>query len=194
MDSTITLMGSIVIGALFMLSVMTFYDDVIEHQNVRMQEMWTQESMASVAEIIDYDFRKIGSGVANASQAIVSISDSTDITFLADIDNDAVAETVRYYLSDADQAPNTENPNDKILYRIVNGTTTINTSAGVTQFSVKLYDWTGSATTELNDVAIIDIFLEVQSEFQYGDVGYPVARWQKRVTPVNIIRITNQNL
>ncbi len=190
MNSTITLMGSILISSLFLLNILGFYGDVVEHQNVRMQEMWTQESMASVAQIVEYDFNKLGSGLANASQAILSITDSTDITFLGDVDNDGSADLVRYYVSDSTAATSTENPKDIILYRVVNGVQKINTPAGVTGFKVKLLDWRGNYTMNIHAAASVELTLEVQSMFRYGDNAYPIAVWHKRITPVSIIRIT----
>ncbi|MFQ5771796.1 MAG: hypothetical protein ACE5HX_14775 [bacterium] len=190
MDSTLTLIGSIIIGGIFLLGVMSFYGGVIDYSHEKTFELLTQETTASFMEIIDHDFRRIGSGLTRPATAISAIVDTTDITFRGDIDDDGTVETVRYYTSAPSAATSTPNPNDVILYREVDGINTINTPAGVTEFVVKILDEAGNPTTDLMAVRMLDVSLTVESLYPY-DNKYATALWEKRITPQNLYRITD---
>lgn len=184
MDSTLTLIGSIVISGIFLLGLMAFYGGVVDFSHEKTFELLTQEATASFMEIVDHDFRRIGSGVALPALAI---TDTTIITFQGDIDEDGTVEIVEY---DTAAAVSTPNPNDLILYRIVDGDTTIGTPAGVTDFDVSFLDETGNPTTDLMAVRMLHVSLTVESIYPY-DNRYTRAVWEKRITPQNLYRITN---
>ncbi len=186
MDSTLTLIGSIVIGGIFLLGLMAFYGNVIDYSHERTFELLTQETTASFMEIIDHDLRRIGSGVLTPA---IAITDTSLITFQGDVDKDGIVEVVQY---DTAAATSTPNPDDVILYRIVDGDTTIGTAAGVINFEITLRDEGGNQTTDLRAVRIIDVSLTVESLYPY-DNRYQRARWEKRIAPHNLYRITNTN-
>lgn len=191
MDSTLTLLGSIVIGGVFLLGVMTFYGDVTEHSHNKTFELLTQETTAGFMEIIDHDFRRIGAGWSRPDPAIVAMG-PTSITFYGDVTHDAEFDTVIYSLSEPSAAGATQNPNDRILYRVVNGVNTINTAAGVVQFQLGFWNTpTDTATTEA-EVSMINVTLVVESPVPY-DTTYARAIWRKRYTPNNLIRRPYEN-
>ncbi|MFQ5601903.1 MAG: hypothetical protein ACE5HS_01390 [bacterium] len=186
MDSTLTLLGSIVIGGLFMLGLMTFYGGVIDNSYVKTLELLTQETSASFLEIIEHDFRRIGSAVQIPANAIL---DTSEITFLGDIDENGSADTVRYYTSTTSLVGSTPNSNDVILYRVVNGVNTLDAVAGVTEFDVAFLDETGHRTTDLAMVRTLEVSLMVESIMDYNG-KYSRAFWKKRFTPRSLNRIT----
>lgn len=184
MDSTLTLIGSIVIGGVFLLGVMTFYGDVTEHSHEKMFELLTQETTAGFIEIIDHDFQRIGAGLTGP---VPPIFGANVISFRGDVDRDGVVDEVTYTLSSTAAASATENPRDRILYRIVNTDTTINTAAGVDTMIVRFLDAAGSGTTDPFAVRMLDMTLIVESPVPY-DTTYARAIWRKRYTPNNLIR------
>lgn len=192
MDSNLTLIGSIVIGGIFLLGLLSFHGGVVDYSHTRMFELLTQETTASFMEIITHDFQRIGSGVSSPALAIQA-ADTSSITFLGDVDEDGIVEKVRYALSDTAAAASTENPYDRILYRIVDSDTTIGEPAGVTKFELTLLNRTGGTTTNLMDVHMIHVLLRVESKFLYGP-RYARAIWEKRITPKSLYRIPNVNL
>lgn len=192
MDSNITLIGSIVIGGIFLLGILSFHGGVVDYSHNRTFELLTQETTASFMEIITYDFQRIGSRVSSPALAIVA-ADTSSITFLGDVDDDGNVETVRYALSDTAAAASSENPNDRILYRIVDSDTTIGVPAGVRRFRLTLYNRTGGPPTNVMDVHMLDVLLMVESKFQY-DGNYTRAIWEKRITPKSLYRIPNIDL
>lgn len=186
MDSNLQLIGSIMIASLFLLGLMSFYGNVVDFSHEKTFELLTQETTASLMEIIEFDFRKMGSRVVFPA---FSILDTNRITFLGDITQDGVPDTVRYFTSSTSAAASTPNPNDVILYRIVNGDTTIGSPAGVTDFHVVFLDELGNETANLADVRMLGVSLTVQSRYPY-DGEYVSALWEERITPVNLYRST----
>ncbi|NIV97467.1 hypothetical protein GWN42_32910 [candidate division KSB1 bacterium] len=183
MNSTLTLLGSIIIGGIFMLGLMAFYGDVTDFSQEGRRHLLAQESTASLMEIIMHDFQKIGSGVPSPALAII---DTSEISFLGDIDGDGAVDTVRYYTSSPSAASATPNPNDVILYREINGVETLGSPAGITDFTITILD-AASATTELMNVQQLVVSMTVQSLFPY-DGDYGTALWEEKITPVNLIR------
>lgn len=198
MDSMVTLVGSIVIGGIFLIGLLAFHGDVVDYSHEKMFELLTQETTASLMEIIDHDFRRLGSGWPLSSKAIEALVDITDITFRADIDRDGVYEIVRYYVSEPAAATSTPNPNDVILYRLVqepggSWVNTIDTPAGVTKFTVELLDEFGAPTNNEREARMLNISLTVQSLYPY-DNKYTTALWEKRIAPQNLQRFSDTDL
>jgi len=186
MGDFLQLIGSIVIGSLFFIGVLSFQGDVVDFSNDNLFQLLTQETAASFMEIIDHDFRRIGSAIPKGMQAI---SDTSAITFLGDVTEDGIADTVRYFIGPTSDASGTENPNDVILFRVVNGVTTISQRAGVTSFNIDFLDEIGAPTTDLRDVRMLDVQLTVESKESYNE-NYARALWEKRITPQNLNRVT----
>jgi len=177
------LIGSTVIGSIFLLGILAYYGDTVDYTNEKLLLQLTQERTASLMEIIEYDFRRIGSGMTYPSAAII---DTVEITFLSDVDGDGVPDSVRYYTSIPDSAAATPNPNDVILYRDVNGVHTIDVAEGVVSFNVNILDAAGNPTTDLQAVRMLDVTLTLESTFAYNG-EYQRALWAKRIVPPNLI-------
>ncbi len=190
MDSHLQLLGSIVIGGIFLLGLLTFHGGVMAYFHRSGFELVTQETMSSLTEVVEHDFRHMGGGLVTPALAIVAY-DTTDITFLGDIDVDGDVDTVRYYVSapSAAAAAATPNPNDIILFRIVNGGETIGDPAGVTDFRVDLLDERGDPTDDRWAVRSLRLRLRFESLYPYDGQYVPVF-WERRITPMNLYRPT----
>jgi hypothetical protein len=187
MDSYLTLVGSIVIGGIFLLGLLSFHGDIIDQSYDKTFELLTQETTAGLMEIIDHDFTRMGSGAYSPAFAI-TLFDTSRIIFNADLDEDGDAEVVEYRLSNASAAASTENPNDRILYRIVDGDSTINTPFGVRRFRMNMYRRQNITTTDMREINMIEIILRLESTFAY-DGEYAIALWEKRITPQGLVRV-----
>ncbi len=187
MNDWIALIGSITIGGLFMLSVMRFYGGVIEHSQETTFELITQENAVDLLEIIESDFRKMGSGLVVAQPPVISNPDSSDITFWADVDEDGDAETVRYYTEAPLSANAPPNPDAVILYRVIDGANTISSVAGVTVFSVEPRDILGNTPTDPSEIRMIDLNVRIESLYDY-DGEFATVVFNKRFTPQNLIK------
>jgi len=87
------------------------------------------QNTKTLAEIIEYDFRKIG---YNYNGIAITKADSNNITFYADMQapdiyGNGVTDIVEYLIGDTSEVTWTMNPNDIILKRTIKDSTTGNT-------------------------------------------------------------------
>ncbi len=121
MNILFDIFGSVVIAAmLFMLMVKL---ELFSNQNSYSSdsELQVLQNTKTLAEIIDYDFRKIGYRHNKSISSAIIKADSTEIQFYSDIDTSGTVDIVRYYISDSTHSTGTSNPNDIILNRTING-------------------------------------------------------------------------
>lgn len=178
-----------IIGALFvrsaiiitMLTVSATMNEALyfktAHRNI-------QTDLSGAVDVIELDFLKIGYNVG-VTPFFLAV-DTSSITFLSDVDNNAVFDTVRYYIGNTSELSQTPNPRDRVLYRRINASQPYTVSAGVTRFYLKYYDSAGKQTSDLFLIVSVNVELEVEhGSLTYNDV-YPNARWQRRIFPVNM--------
>ena len=90
-------------------------------------------------------------------------------------------------LSDSTAAYYTENPRDKILYRLRNNQEKQDIALGVTQFKIRYFDSLGNETTDFSQIKSFEITLAVESTIASGD-RYSNFYWQTRISPPNLTR------
>jgi len=183
MSYFLDIVGSVIIGGLLLLAVMTSYTNVNQVALDSSLELTVQENLDEWIEIIQHDFRKIGYHVPNPAWA-VQACDSTSITFMADLDNNGTIDSVNYFLGTPDQVPGTENPNDRTLYRQVSGQLTSG-SLGLTGFRLRYFDNSGNPTWTPSDVKAVEVFIQVESPFAV-DSTYIQSNWQTVIHPLNL--------
>jgi len=179
----IELVGTFLIAGIFILSIMTMNFDLLETSAFNTMQTNTQENITEVASILEYDLRKAGYRVPAGTTAILAASDSS-IQFLSDIDQNGFLDTINYRLSTTAEASSTDNPNDRFLYRSVNGTEN-DVGAGLTDLSFAYYDTTMSVTANLADIRVIELSFTTQSLFGYNE-EYSEATWFSRLMPKNL--------
>lgn len=153
----------------------------------------------NIKEIITHDIPKIGYEKKTVLTTKFAKADSNEISFYSNIDDSGAVELITWEYTDT-PAPDSKNPHDNILKRIVDGDeTTIGN--GVTKFKINYYDNYGSNTpmatpvssSDYDDIVQIEIEMELQSNYQLNyrasDSGnYVITRWKKRFSPVNLRR------
>ena len=158
-----------------------------------------QESLVSLVQSIEYDFRKMGYRVEDPTQVILR-ADSNYISFRGDIDDNTVVDTVDWYLGGS--VTSTPNPKDRLLVRkFRSGTTTMVSSAlpGVTVFSLKYLNHKTQPPISLGQIWIVETTLRIESpwkvqdrsveEQSYGLWSYSAAFWrQTRLASRNLKR------
>jgi hypothetical protein len=115
-------------------------------------ELLVQENLVEVTRLLEYDFRKIGfckepNNLPDPTKAII-LADSTQLKFLTDVDltgtgPDGVVDSIFYYLGPTSELASTQNPRDRLLYRVVNDETAKGSNLGVTSFKFRYYDGQG---------------------------------------------------
>lgn len=158
MNFLLDLLGSTLIaGIVFLLifklnlysSSTSFYSD---------NELKLQQNVKTLAEVINYDLRKIG--YKYDSTAIVTAEPSR-LQFYAEMNapgtyGHGTMDFVEYYLGDSTQASSTANQRDKVLYRILNHTDTLGgPTLGLVDFKFSYLDSRGVVTTYLDSIRYV---------------------------------------
>jgi len=182
----IELTGTFLIAGIFILSILGMNFQLLETSALNNMQTMAQENIAEVASIIEFDLRKAGYGVPDTITAILAISDTT-IRFLADIDQNGTPDTMNYRLSSRTDAAGTENPNDRYLYRSVNGSEN-DVGIGLTDLRFDFYSATGNPTTSRDSIRTIRVGFSVQTLFAYNG-QYSSAGWSSQISPKNLENI-----
>ncbi len=198
-STLIDLMGSIVIGGLLLLILLTLNDAAVENNFVYGGEAIAQANLVEVVRLVEHDFRKIGycrdwEKIPDPSKSVLMATQNS-IKFLTDDDNDGILDTIFYQLGSESELEITPNPNDKMLYRVRNNEEPIGANLGVTQFDLFYYDAMGNELSFPITVpsAIYTMQINIKVEDVYGydrvncDEQYSSAFWRQ-------VRLASRNL
>jgi len=191
MGSMLALIVSIMLGGMILVSFQQFNRDFSEDIYRDTLDKVASDNLDNLQQIIEYDFSRIGIGVNDPAQAVLTNADSTDFTYWADSDGNGTLETIRYYLgaTTAAVAAATANPNDMVLYRVVNGGTPAPVSTGLTDFKIQFFDSGGNETADLSAIRTLIVSLSLESDYAAfaEDNAYPKLLWQERFTPPSLV-------
>lgn len=186
MGSWITLIGSSLVGAFTLLSLMRFTIDMSQTHYLETMENLTYDMLAQAVEVVEGDISRAGLGVTDAAEDIIQAADSTNFQFRLDIDGDGTVDNLRYFLGDTTSAAGSPNPRDRALFRSVNGGQAADIAVGLTDFKLKYYDQSGNETTVAADIRTIRIQMSFESTTIY-DSQYARLSWEGKITPINLV-------
>jgi hypothetical protein len=193
-STILDILGSMIIGGILLNITMRLNDAATEKTYNNSAELSLQQNMATVAQMLETDFRKIGfcsdwNKFPDPSKAVV-YADQSSIKYLTDLDSDTNMDSIRYYLGPTSELLNTPNPRDRILYRVENNDTPMPSNLGVTQFRLVYFDALGDTIpppiTTPGLITSVEINLAVESVASY-DTAYSSAFWRQ-------IRLVARNL
>lgn len=182
MNIILDLLGSTIIGGLIISMLINFN---IFQNNTRFlsdSELQLQQNAKTLAEMLNYDLRKIGFGVDSTA---IALADSEKISFYSDIDKNGSVDFVTYMISDTSEAKSTTNPEDVVLYRIVNTDTLKGPSLGLTKLKFSYLDGLGSETTTLSNIQYVHAELWIES-IEKMDGDYIFTYWEMTINPRNL--------
>lgn len=186
----IDILGSTFIGGLILLLIVKLNLFAASNGVSSDNELKLQQNAKTLAEIINYDFRKIG---YECDSTAIAIADSQHIKFYADIDRNNTIDVIEYYVSDSTKAQGTENPRDIVLYRRVNGVDFGGPSLGLTKLKLSYLNDYNIVTNILADIRYIKVELWVEStipemESIFVDPNHPYlfTYWEMKINPRNI--------
>jgi hypothetical protein len=188
------ILGSVIIGGIMMTIAYRLSDTITERTYNHGGELTIQRNLATAAQIIEYDFRKIGycknwNLLPDPTKALL-FADTSTIKFYTDIDNDGDVDSIHYYLGPTSALSGTANPRDRLLYRVLNGEAHKSANLGITQFYLVYFDALGDTLTPPlgvnGGVCSIEINLTVESTDAY-DQKFSKAFWRQ-------IRMVSRNL
>jgi hypothetical protein len=158
----LSIASSFIVGALVILQLAgmhIFLADQLQHAS---SERTALEVGASLATVLEHDLRRMGLDMEDPRGAIVS-ADSTSISFWGNLDDDVAIEAVTYDLGPKTSAAETSNPNDRVLFRIVDSEPVADVALGVVGFHLDFYDYTGAETSDWGAVRSIHYTITVES-------------------------------
>ena len=192
--SIFDLIGSVVIGGVLLITLIKINDSATRNTYGFTGELVVQENLVTSVEVLEYDFRKIGYcedpfAIPNTKRAIL-YADSTDITYLTDVDFDGIPDTMRYYLGPPSELSGTPNPNDRMLYQEINGNRA-GVNLGITLFKLKYFGALGeelSLPRSFPPTGIFSMQIDIRIENTSAyDEEYRYAFWRQ-------IRLASRNL
>jgi len=196
------ILGSMIIGGVLMMIAWRLSNAATEKTYNNVGELTIQQNLLQVAQIVEFDFRKIGyinswspvmdprtGGPFQSNQAIVS-ADESSIKYYTDLLYDGTLDSIRYYLGPTSECANTPNPRDRILYRVENTDVPMPSNLGVTKFHLAYYDVNSDTllnpVINPNEIQNIEINITVENVAAY-DTIYSNAMWKQ-------IRLASRNM
>lgn len=192
MASILDLLGSIVVGGLVLLLMVTFRTNLSTTTDNQVFNQNVQENLRSLTDVLEYDMRKIGYNVPLTSK-IKAIDDST-ISFYGDIDNRGGYDSVQYYFRSV-SPENAHNLSTGTLYRVINARPPYAIKLGVTRFKIMWYDKDGTPKpSQLQDIRSLKVTLAVESDTPIDSVRsgglwhrvYSGVSWERSIRPKNL--------
>jgi hypothetical protein len=182
MNIILDILGASLIGGLVILLVVNLNAYSTETKFASDSDLRLQQDAKTIAEIINDDLRKIG---YKYDHTAITESDSQRISFLGDIDNDGTMDQVTYYLGSKDESSSTPNPDDRVLYRIVNGDTIGGPTLGLTNIKFSYLDAHEQATVNADSICYIRAEIWVETILPIRG-EYPFTYWEMTINPRNI--------
>ncbi len=198
------ILGSIIIGGIVLLMLITFNGNVMQSAGVQTFKTIVQGNLITVTDIIEFDLRKMGYRVSATQDISILYADSNRITFKGDIDDNGVMDTVQYYI-DTVKAYLTNNPSDRVLHRKLNSQAPVNMYVGMIGLNIQYYGNNDSpinnspvAAASLNTIKSVKVELRIESTDRFfdtrksqfisnpfNDTTYAGAYWERKIKPQN---------
>lgn len=194
MSAILDIMGSTFIGGMILLLIikLNLYSTSVSYSSDN--ELKLQQNAKTIAEILNYDLRKVG---YNHTGTAMLIADSTHMKFYADINapgttGHGVVDVVEYFVLDSTNASGTSNTRDVVLVRVVNGSDSITgPSLGLVKLRFSYYNGAGVKTTALDSIKYIKTEFWVEptekiNNFLTGSPDSTFTYWEMTINPRNI--------
>lgn len=194
MSSLLDILGSTFIGGMVLLLILklNLYSTSVSYSSDN--ELKLQQNAKTIAEILNYDLRKIG---YNYDTTAIIIADSNRIKFYADIDapgttGHGVVDQVEYVVLDSTHASGTSNPRDIVVVRIINNTDSIaGPSLGLVKLRFSYFNGSGVKTAVLDSIKYVKAEFWVEptekiNNFLTGTPDSTFTYWEMTINPRNI--------
>lgn len=194
MSAILDIMGSTFIGGMILLLIikLNLYSTSVSYSSDN--ELKLQQNAKTIAEILNYDLRKVG---YNHTGTAMLIADSTHMKFYADINapgtaGHGVEDVVEYFVLDSTNASGTSNLRDVVLVRVMNGSDSITgPSLGLVKLRFSYYNGSGVKTTVLDSIKYIKTEFWVEptekiDNFLTGTPDSSFTYWEMTINPRNI--------
>jgi hypothetical protein len=190
MATWLDIIGSVLIGTLIIFLIMKLNYQVSTNSSEISSNGMVQSYLTTIGTVMENDFYKIGYRVSGANK--LNNASLKQFSFNGDVDTNGTVDSVRYYLGDSTQAKKTKNPNDKPLYRVLNGAAPIKVGT-VRDCNFTYYDSTGSQMSytylsnsdTLKKIRIVKVYIKCESPYLINNY-YQSAEYSRKIKPVNL--------
>lgn len=183
MNTLLDILGATLIGGLVMFGYFNFNIYSSTQRVSSGQEHQLYQNSVVLAEMLNYDIRRIGYG--NVGVSLIEANEKS-LSFYSDIDTNGVVDVIKISLVTFNNAKSNEiNPNLKILARSVNGNSSEGPSLGLVDLKFSYRDVTGKTTTVLSDIKYIKAEIWVEGLLPVEN-EYPRTYWEMTIKPRNI--------
>lgn len=134
------------IGGFVILMIIKLNTDISAYSYEMQSQQRSQTDAIETVKILEFDLYKIGYKVTGEK---IKMADSTAIKYFTDIDNNGVIDSIKYYIGNESDLPNSSNPNDKPFYRKRNNNQA-EIIGTVTTFNLGYFDSTGTQLSYSN--------------------------------------------
>ena len=188
------LLGSTIVGGILLMTLFRVNGTAVENNYTGNGELIAQQNLATIVQILETDFRRIGycadwQKIPDPTLSILEV-DSSMIKYLTDVDADGNVDTVKYYLGPTTELLSTANPRDRFLYRVVNNEKPVGVNLGVTGFKMEFFNTLGSKLSfpisNPGSIYSMQVDITVEDISAYNE-QYSTAYWRQ-------IRLAAKNL
>ena len=176
-------------GGFILLMIIKLSTDISASSYEMQSHQISQENAIETVKTLEFDLYKVGYKVTGEK---IKIADSTTIKYFADIDNNDVIDSIKYYIGNESDLPNTTNPNDKPFYRKRNNNQA-EMIGTVTTFNFAYFDSTGALlsysdlanASEREKIRSIRALIGFEANEPYESV-YQGVDFLRRISPKNL--------
>src|SRR5437867_4879281 len=148
MNTMIDLIGASVLAGLILLLVIQLNSTMTNKNMQTTFDAVTQSNSKTIADMVNYDFYKIGyHDSLNDPTPVIELADTDHIRFRADVDRAGKIDTIEYYTTGSTYTVPGSSITFKKLYRGVNYKISPGASLGITWFKFSYYDTSGRLIT-----------------------------------------------
>ena len=194
MPLLLDLIGSALIGGILVLQLLNMSLFMQNASYNSDNELKMQQNAKTLAEIVNYDFRKIG---YNYDSTAILVADQKRIKFIGDLEapgesGNGVVDTVEYCVLDSTHATSTSNPRDIVLVRVLNNKDSIaGPTLGLVNIKFSYYDSLFTPTAVLSKIKYLKTELwveptEVSDDYITGKKDTTFTYWEFTIHPRNI--------
>jgi hypothetical protein len=178
MGSLLDIIIANIIGGILVLLGLNYLDTTTKHFVTHGDDLIVQQNLTSITNTLEYDLRKMGFRVPEGDE-VVLIADSNQIRYRGDQNKDNSIDTVDYYLGNVSELSATKNPDDRFIYRKLNGLPSNGFKVGVvSEYKFDYLDQDGvivdtSNPQNLKLIKMIRITLKVENSAAYSSNPVP---------------------
>jgi len=191
MNGFLDILGSTIIGGLIYLMLFQVNARISTNSSDILIGTFSSRNAVDAGNLLEYDISKIGYRIASD---VITIAEEHRLEFWSDLYDSSLALKVYYFLGNTNELTGTTNPNDRPLYRKVDGGNTLMVAV-VSDFSITYFDSAhnvinyASLSTQAgrNTIRGTELYCKFEST-DPSEGEYPFIEFKRTIFPKNLGR------